>query len=614
VDAKKKVKEKSPKPKYNMWQNSVYMITLAWREKEKKVIVLCLLTLALSITSHLVNLFLSPSIVNAVETKVTLLELVKTILFFIGANLLLSALSSYIGCNTSFGRISVRFAIANAINRKNTSTSYPNLNDEAFRKLSANANATISSNSRATESIWGTMTSFIRDVIEFFIYLFILSSLKSWMLILVPSTSIISFFITRYVNGYGYRHRDEYAECTDKIWYIGHSAQDYTAAKDISIFNIRPWFEELGKKAMEAFNAYHKRAQSVYIWAKITDLILAFIRNGVVYSYLIYLVLTEDLSAAEFLLFFSTVGHFSSRFTGLLKVSTTLYQESLDISTVRECLEYPEPFLFEEGKPLEPVNSNSYEIRLENVSYRYPGAEKDTLSNINLTLAPGEKLAVVGLNGAGKTTLVKLICGFLDPTEGRILLNGTDIREYNRRDYYRMFSAVFQTFSLLACTVAANVAQTEENIDMQRVKDCIDKAGLRSKIESLSNQYETFLNREVYEDATLLSGGETQRLMLARALYKDAPFIILDEPTAALDPIAEADMYQKYNEMTVGKSSVYISHRLASTRFCDRIVLIENGKLSEQGTHDELLNAGGSYADLFEIQSKYYREEECANE
>ena len=149
---------------------------------------------------------------------------------------------------------------------------------------------------------------------------------------------------------------------------------------------------------------------------------------------------------------------------------------------------------------------------------------------------------------------------------------------------------------------------------MQRVKDCIDKAGLRSKIESLSNQYETFLNREVYEDATLLSGGETQRLMLARALYKDAPFIILDEPTAALDPIAEADMYQKYNEMTVGKSSVYISHRIASTRFCDRIVLIENGKLSEQGTHDELLNAGGRYADLFEIQSKYYREEECANE
>lgn len=614
MDAKKKVKEKSPKPKYNMWQNSVYMITLAWREKEKKVIVLCLLTIILSVTSNLVNLYISPSIINAVETKATLFELIKTILFFIGATLLLSALSSYISCNTPFGRITVRFAIVNAINRKNSTTSYPNLNDEAFRKLSANANAATNSNSQATEAIWGTLTSFTQNVIEFFIYLFILSSLKSWMLILVPATSIISFFVTRYVNGYGYRHRDEYAECTDKMWYIGNSAQDYTAAKDISIFNIRPWFEELGKKAMEAFNAYHKRAQSVYIWAKITDLILTFIRNGVVYSYLIYLVLTEGLSAAEFLLFFSTVESFSSRFTGLLKVSTTLYQQSLDISTVRECLEYPEPFLFEEGKPLEPVNGSSYEICLENVSYRYPGAEKDTLSNINLTLAPGEKLAVVGLNGAGKTTLVKLICGFLDPTEGRILLNGTDIREYNRRDYYRMFSAVFQTFSLLACTVAANVAQTEENIDMQRVKDCIDKAGLRSKIESLSNQYETFLNREVYEDATLLSGGETQRLMLARALYKDAPFIILDEPTAALDPIAEADMYQKYNEMTVGKSSVYISHRLASTRFCDRIVLIENGKLSEQGTHDELLNAGGSYADLFEIQSKYYREEECANE
>ena len=152
-----------------------------------------------------------------------------------------------------------------------------------------------------------------------------------------------------------------------------------------------------------------------------------------------------------------------------------------------------------------------------------------------------------------------------------MLLDGKDIRDYNRRDYYKMFSAVFQTFSLLAGTIATNVAQDSVGIDMDRVKECVDKAGLRKKVESLKDGYETYLNREVFEDAMLLSGGETQRLMLARALYKDAPFIVLDEPTAALDPIAESEMYQKYNEMTSGKSSIYISHRLASTRFCDRI-------------------------------------------
>lgn len=242
------------------------------------------------------------------------------------------------------------------------------------------------------------------------------------------------------------------------------------------------------------------------------------------------------------------------------------------------------------------------------MSFRYPGAEKDTLSHINLTLHPGEKLAVVGMNGAGKTTLIKLLCGFLDPTLGRVLLDGKDIRDYNRRDYYRMFSAVFQEFSLLPGTIAANVAQTEDNISMEKVRACVEKAGLKEKVESLPQGCETLLNRAVYENAIMLSGGETQRLMLARALYKDAPFVMLDEPTAALDPIAESDIYQKYNRMTQGKSSVYISHRLASTRFCDRIILIDGGRIAEEGTHEALLKAGGKYAGLYGVQSKYYQE------
>ena len=230
------------------------------------------------------------------------------------------------------------------------------------------------------------------------------------------------------------------------------------------------------------------------------------------------------------------------------------------------------------------------------------------MKNLNLTLHPGEKLAVVGLNGAGKTTLVKLISGLLDPTEGRILLDGKDIQEFNRSEYYTLFSAVFQAFSLLAGTVAANVAQNEEKINLPLVKNCLEKAGLREKIEALPDAYETCLNRQVYEEALLLSSGETQRLMLARALYKDAPFIILDEPTAALDPIAESELYQKYHELTKNKSSIYISHRLASTRFCNRIVMIGDGGICEEGTHEELIRRGGKYAKLYEVQSKYYKE------
>jgi len=324
-------------------------------------------------------------------------------------------------------------------------------------------------------------------------------------------------------------------------------------------------------------------------------------------------VIQNGLGVAEFLLFFTAVGGFAEWVSGILGGLHTLHKQSLDISIVRECLEYDEPFKFDEGEHIKAQADGKYEIRLENVSFRYPGADKDTLKNINLTLHPGEKLAVVGLNGAGKTTLIKLICGFLDPTEGRVLLDGKDIRDLNRADYYTMFSAVFQSFSLLAGTIAANVAQDDMDIDMERVKECIEKAGLKTKLESLPDGYETYLNREVYEGAILLSGGETQRLMLARALYKDAPFIVLDEPTAALDPIAESDMYQKYNELTGGRSSIYISHRLASTRFCDRIIMIDHAEICEEGTHDELLKLNEKYADLYEVQSKYYKEGDAEN-
>ena len=189
-----------------------------------------------------------------------------------------------------------------------------------------------------------------------------------------------------------------------------------------------------------------------------------------------------------------------------------------------------------------------------------------------------------------------------------MLLNGVDIRTLDRRAYYERISAVFQNFQILALSVAANIAQSDTEIDMDRVRRAAEMAGLTEKIESLPQDFDTLLNREVYEEAVMFSGGEAQRLMMARALYKPAELLVLDEPTAALDPLAEARVYAKYNEMSRGKTSVYISHRLASTRFCDRVIYLADGRVAETGTHEELVAAGGGYAELFEIQSRYYRE------
>lgn len=607
-------KEKAPKPKYNMAQNSWFMIKLAWTSGEKKVIVLSLLSALFAVALNLINLYVSPTILSVVERQASVTELIVTIVVFVAALMLVSAASSYVNTNTLYGRISVRCEIINLLNRKMATTSYQNISDERFKTLKIKVQETIGSNRAATEAVWTTLTDLTTNIVGFAFYVVLMSSIQPLLLLAILATTVVSYFVSNRLSEWGYKHREEESEYSTQIYYLGRQSSDLTVAKDIRIFGLRSWLDDLYAKSMAAYTAFKRKEQGVYIWASVTDLVLTFLRNAIAYAYLIGLVIGNGLSVSEFLLFFGAVGGFTAWVSGILSGFNTLHKQSLDISSVRECLEFPEPFKFEDGEPIKAKENKLYEIRLENVSYRYPGADKDTLTNVNLTLHPGEKLAVVGLNGAGKTTLIKLICGFLDPTEGRILLDGKDIRDYNRRDYYKMFSAVFQEFSLLAGTIATNVAQDSEGFDMERVKDCVEKAGLRKKIESLKDGYDTYLNREVFEDAMLLSGGETQRLMLARALYKNAPFIVLDEPTAALDPIAESEMYQKYNEMTSGKSSIYISHRLASTRFCDRIIMIADGRIGEEGTHEELLKACGKYAELYEVQSKYYKEGEEENE
>lgn len=595
------------KPKYNMGQNTCFMIKLAWDSGEKKVLVFGILSAILAVVLNLINLYVSPMILSVVEKHSSVKELMLTIIGFTFALMLVSAASTYINVNIPYGRISVRCEIINLLNKKAATTSYPNIDDDRFRKLLTKSGECINSNRGASQAIWTTLTTLITNILGFIIYVSLLTTVQPLLILVITVTAIISYFINNYLYIYGYRHREEEAEYERHMEYISNRAKDLSAAKDIRIFGLRPWFDDLYSEAMNAYIAFHKKAEGVYIWAKIADLVLIFFRNAIAYAYLIGLVIRSGLGVADFLLFFTAVGGFSEWISGILGDLNTLHKQSMDISIVRECLEYNEPFHFDEGEHIKAEADRKYEIRLENVSFRYPGEDKDTLSNINLTLHPGEKLAVVGLNGVGKTTLIKLICGFLDPTEGCVMLDGKDIRNFNRVDYYTMFSAVFQSFSLLAGTIAANVAQNETDIDMQRVKECVEKAGLRARIESLPEGYETYLNREVYEGAILLSGGETQRLMLARALHKNAPFIVLDEPTAALDPIAESDIYRMYHEMTRNKSSIYISHRLASTRFCDRIIMIDNVGICEEGTHDELLKHGGKYADLYEMQSKYYK-------
>ena len=593
------------KPKYNIAQNVGWMVKIAWKTR-KSVMLFCVLTATLEILYNLTQLYIAPEILQRVESHASLSSLLGTILIFTVLLFLILGFKDYIKQNTMFPRVDVRSAIVGMVTLKCNITSYPNTLNADYIKLREKSYTACDGNREATELIWQTITLLLQNIGGFLIYLTILSCLD-WMLIaLVIITCVIGFMVSRYTNNWMFTHREVEDVYYAKKRYIRSKAESVELAKDIRIFGLQNWLNDLLDNVHNVYLDFRIHCERIFLLADITEAVLTVLRNGLAYVYLINMALNEDLSVPEFLLCFTAVTTFTTWVMGILQQAVKLHQQSLDISQVREFIEYPEPFKFEDGA-LVP-SAHTYELKLENVSFRYPGTEEDTIHDLNLTVHPGEKLAIVGLNGAGKTTLVKLLCGLFDPTKGRVLLNGQDIRDFNRREYYGLFSAVFQEFSVLDVTVAENIAQTDKNIDYDKMWDCIGKAGLTQTIQDLPDGLDTHVGREVYLDGVLFSGGQTQRLMLARALYKDGPILMLDEPTAALDPIAENDIYMKYNDMTAGKTSMFISHRLASTRFCDRIIFVADGHIAEEGTHESLLAAGGKYAKLFEVQSRYYQE------
>ena len=593
------------KPKYNIVQNVTWMIKLAWKVR-KRVLLFCVLAALVEVLYNLAQLYIAPQILRLVEQRASMGELLLTIVFFTAALFLTLGTKAYFEACIEYPRIDVRSAIIGMVARKANTTSFVNTIDPDYIKLRGKAHSNCDTNRAATEYIWQSLTNLMKNVGGFLVYLTILSHLNGLLMTVIILTCVAGFLVSKRTSDWMYRHRDDEMVYYTKKSYLRGKSQSTVLAKDIRIFGLQSWLNELLDQVHDVYLDFSLKVEKKWLAADMTEAVLTMARNGIAYVYLIHMTLNEGLSVSEFLLYFTAVSTFSTWVMGILQDLSGLYKNSIDISVVREFLEYPEPFKFEDGESV-PV-ADAYELRLDHVSFRYPGADADTIHDMDLVIRPGEKLAIVGLNGAGKTTLVKLLCGFFDPTEGRVLLNGRDIRDFDRNAYYGLFSAVFQEFSVMDVTVAENIAQTTADIDYEKVNACVEKAGLTHAIEELPKGLHTHVGRNVYLDGAQFSGGQTQRLMLARALYKDGPILILDEPTAALDPIAENDIYRKYNDMTAGKTSVFISHRLASTRFCDRIIFVADGNIAEEGTHESLLALCGAYARLFEVQSRYYQE------
>lgn len=470
-----------------------------------------------------------------------------------------------------------------------------------------------SGNDRGIEAYTRNFLELFSNICGLILYGIIVGKVSLLLLLLLISQTAFSSFLHFWAGKRTYKLEDEIENNWQAFQYLRRESIVPENGKDIRIYQMRHWFLRRFYAWIDRIVILIDNEQTGFMAAGIMEKILSFGRNLLVYGYLIWEMAQSNMTLPSFLLYVGIVSGFEAWMNGLFEALNQILMDEKLMDGYRDFMDFGNRY--DDSKPAPHAAGSAHEIRLENVSFRYEGSGVDTIQNLNLTIRPGEKLALVGLNGAGKTTLIKLLCGLYRPTGGKIYLDGQDLQTLSQEAVFKEFSVVFQEVFAFSFPLAANVScSKQEQEDKAKLKESLSKAGLWAKIQKLPNGIRTAMNKDLDESGVTLSGGEIQKLMLARALYKDSPVVILDEPTAALDPIAESEMYEKYDELIQGKTSIFISHRLSSTRFCERILFMEKGAVIEEGSHESLMAKGGAYAELFTLQAKYYQQKKKEEE
>ena len=601
---------KKKKPTHSVFSNFAWSLKMLLKYS-KAAFFITALFIPINIGLRYLEIYLPSLVVSEITNGQTLTHSLLSIgivmLLIMLGNIIVQALGHI--RNSTLGIY--RYKMTALVTRKQLSMFYQTYEQKEVRDLAnraSNATQMWDGVQPLTDIVYNGF-GMLENLLGYILFGSVISFASPWLVPILTVAPIVNILSVKAYNKWEYAHRSKTTDLNQKLGHVEELPDDFAAAKDIRIYSMASWLRECYRDLSEQRAKWDRTTVKKSFLSRIADLVVILIRDGGAYALLIHMFYSGKIGIDEFVLYFAAISSFASWVGGIISCWNKANTVSLKLCDFRDFVDYPEYDGSGIAKAADHMNTVP-EIEFKNVSFRYDGAEQDTIHDLSLKIKSGEKLALVGLNGAGKTTLVKLLCGLYRPTSGEIFFNGIPLSDFKREDYYKLISPVFQEIRTAFFSLAETVSgKSTAETDLEKAETCMRQAGLGAKIDALPDGIHTKLNKKVHENGTELSGGEAQKLMLARALYKDAPLLILDEPTAALDPIAESKIYNEFNVMAKNKTSLFISHRLASTSFCDRIILLENGNITEEGTHQELMGANGTYKGLFDIQSCWYKED-----
>lgn len=595
---------------YGVVSNCIYILK-RFRKYRPSLIFFIITGAAAAASMSYIWSFIGKLVIDMIQASAgggEIMPLVKLVAATTAAELFIMWLNTVSTVKTGLGFTYVRLMIIKERIAKTLDMDYEALETPEMLDRLQKAKRATAGDWQGVQGMMTYMQVLFTQIISIIIAIIIMTSFDPLIILVIAVLSYIQFLYFEHIRKKDKKEMwDAMMPHWRKLEYMENVTTDFSYAKDIRLFGMKKFLAKKQKDVYDEELRHWIKSRQYWIYNSIFSHGISLVRQLIITGWLVYSVIAKDLSIGNFTLYLAGAGAFSNAINEVLSALSALRERSAHTDDYRSFMDIPGG----SGNDTIPVpKTDKYVFTFENVSFKYKGQEKYALKNLNITIAAGEKLAVVGLNGAGKSTFIKLLLRLYDVTEGRILMNGTDIRRFNRAEYYRLFSPAFQDVTVFAFPMAENVSMSPpDETDKNKAEKCVREAGLGDKMDKLEKGIDTELLKVLYDDGVDLSGGEKQKLALARALYKGSDIIVLDEPTAALDALAEYRLYKSFNGLVGNRTAVYISHRLSSTRFCDRVAMFKDGEMTETGTHEELMAKNGDYAEMFRVQAQYYVED-----